>query len=148
MSSNPSTIYLATYGMLMDETVMNRISNKFVDEGAAFVHGYGLAFSVHAFPMEHIQEQLPVRLWSTALENNLRTLDSFEGVPHYYIRREIVAVRPNDSQVEAQMYFMNSPSNHLPSASYVNTIINGYEQVGHDTTVLRSMLNRLVRRSA
>ena len=87
---------------------------------------------------------VPVLLW-TLKDNDLQSLDRYEGYPHFY-RKEILEVELNGKPVPAMVYVMND--GHLsgaPSDHYLNAIMEGYQSAGFDTEILEDAVEKSIR---
>ena len=79
---------------------------------------------------------VPVLVWeiTPACE---KALDRYEGFPHFY-DKEYIKMRLNDKPVYAMVYIMTDGKMiGLPSASYYNTILEGYNVVGFKDDTLK-----------
>jgi gamma-glutamylcyclotransferase (GGCT)/AIG2-like uncharacterized protein YtfP len=82
---------------------------------------------------------VPVLLWRIKPRDE-RSLDAYEGWPHFY-RKENVDIEVGGHTVSAMVYIMND--GHplgMPSQSYLETILEGYESAGFDPDALRRAL--------
>ncbi len=87
---------------------------------------------------------VPVLLW-TLKDNDLRSLDHYEGYPTLY-RKEILEVELKGRTVPAMVYIMND--GHplgSPSDYYLNTIMEGYQRAGFDTEILEDAVDKSIR---
>lgn len=87
---------------------------------------------------------VPVLLW-TLKDNDLRSLDHYEGYPTLY-RKEILEVELKGRTVPAMVYIMNDghpPGS--PSDYYLNTIMEGYQRAGFDTEILEDAVEKSIR---
>jgi cation transport regulator ChaC len=82
-------------------------------------------------------------LW-TLKDNDLRSLDHYEGYPTLY-RKEILEVELKGRTVPAMVYIMND--GHplgSPSDYYLNTIMEGYQGAGFDTEILEDAVEKSI----
>ena len=108
--------------------------------GAGVVHGYRLAFNVHATIKPDEACKVPVLVWKLSLGNE-ETLDCYEGYPSYY-RKEYIDVDINGETKRAMVYIMNSNAEHCPGDSYYQGIAKGYEAAGLDLQPLEEAYDR------
>lgn len=108
---------------------------------ASFLHNYRLMFrgkSTAAATVEkHRGNKVPVLIWQLQPGDEC-SLDVYEGYPHLY-RKETLRVTVNGKRVQAMVYIMNESLHPYgtPSTSYFETIRQGYEDSGFDTSILR-----------
>ena len=87
---------------------------------------------------------VPVLLW-TLKDNDLRSLDHYEGYPNLY-RKEILEVELKGRTVPAMVYIMNDGHPFgSPSDYYLNTIMGGYQSAGFDTEILENAVEKSIR---
>jgi gamma-glutamylcyclotransferase (GGCT)/AIG2-like uncharacterized protein YtfP len=87
---------------------------------------------------------VPVLLW-TLKDNDLRSLDHYEGYPNFY-RKEILEVELKGKTVPAMVYIMNDGHPFgSPSDYYLNTIMEGYQSAGFDTEILEDAVEKSIR---
>jgi gamma-glutamylcyclotransferase (GGCT)/AIG2-like uncharacterized protein YtfP len=87
---------------------------------------------------------VPVLLW-TLKDNDLRSLDHYEGYPNFY-RKEIFEVELKGKTVPAMVYIMNDGHPFgSPSDYYLNTIMEGYQSAGFDTEILEDAVEKSIR---
>lgn len=97
--------------------------------GAAVLPGWRLRFAYHADIVQDSLSHTNGVLWSIT-DKCLESLDSFEGFPEYYTRK-FLSVSQGDSRVESWVYVMTPGFyNQLPSDSYFNLLVEGYEEHG------------------
>lgn len=84
--------------------------------------------------------KVPVLVWQLQPSDE-RALDYYEGWPHLY-RKESLRITVNGKRISAMVYIMNE-ANHpygIPSAGYLATIFEGYEEAGFDLNILRQAI--------
>ncbi len=75
---------------------------------------------------------LPVGLWEIDDEAEA-ALDIYEGYPHLYGKQNIFVTLPDGKRKLAMVYIMNNGHKTCyPSDSYINTIMQGYDDFGLD----------------
>jgi len=72
---------------------------------------------------------------------HLRSLDSFEGYPRLYIRKELMVVPEAGEPVMATLYQMNGRQGYSPPHNgYLDIILAGYRDWGIPEEYLRSII--------
>lgn len=107
--------------------------------GIGKITDYKLTFRRVATIEPSIKSEVPVAVWK--IENkDERALDRYEGCPTLY-RKEMIDVEMESGEtIQAMVYIMNYGSPELPPRDYLNTIIEGYMDVGLDTTYLNEAI--------
>lgn len=101
--------------------------------------GYQLTFRGVATVEPRENSSTPVAVWEIN-PNDEKALDRYEGYPRLY-RKENISVRMMDgSENEAMVYIMNEGSPRLPNNYYLQTIEQGYDDIGLDKKVLQVAL--------
>lgn len=80
---------------------------------------------------------VPVLLWKITPKDE-NALDIYEGFPRLY-KKETMKLEMDDKNVSAMVYVMtpgHSPG--IPTASYYNTICEGYKTAGFDTKIVEN----------
>jgi len=78
---------------------------------------------------------VPVAVWELRPWDE-RSLDVYEGFPNHYFKQDI-PVRMDGKEVVGMAYIMNLQMGYgLPSRSYYQTVLDGYEDCGLDASVL------------
>ena len=81
------------------------------------------------------KQEVPVAVWKIE-DSDEKALDRYEGYPSLY-RKEMIDVEMDDgTKVKAMVYIMNYGTPAMPYKDYINTIIQGYEDVGFDIAYL------------
>ena len=79
---------------------------------------------------------VPVLVWNIQPQDEA-ALDIYEGWPHLY-RKETRRIVLNGKTVNAMVYIMNGRRPYSPpNQGYYNTILEGYESAGFDTSILQ-----------
>ena len=79
-------------------------------------------------------------LWEISPEDE-RNLNFYEGFPRLYGKRTLTVVNRLGKEVEAMAYVMNAPYKDrpaVPSAGYLDGILQGCEQNGIDTAPIKA----------
>lgn len=88
-----------------------------------------------------IGKSVPVALWELQPRDE-RLLDRYEGYPSHYFKQELPVKLNNGSEITAMVYIMNLKQQFgLPSASYYDTVSQGYKDCGFDMKVLNEAVN-------
>lgn len=93
---------------------------------AVYLRDWQLAFSTHATIRPRTGAQVAGALWQIT-DQCEESLDRFEGYPTYYHKQYITI----DGE-EVMVYVMNSSGPQAPSAGYLATIAEGYDDWGLD----------------
>lgn len=117
---------------------------KFVGKGV--VKNYELQFKgmphcSYATIAPCIGKSVPVALWELQPRDE-KLLDRYEGYPSHYFKQELPVKLNNGSEITAMVYIMNLKQQFgLPSASYYDTVSQGYKDCGFDMKVLNEAVN-------
>ena len=88
-----------------------------------------------------IGKSVPVALWELQPRDE-KLLDHCEGYPSHYSKQDLPMKLNNGSELTAMVYIMNFRQNlGLPSASYYDTVSQGYKDCGFDLKVLNEAVN-------
>lgn len=83
-----------------------------------------------------IGKSVPVALWELQSRDE-KLLDRYEGYPSHYFKQDLPVKLNNGSELTAMVYIMNLKQNFgLPSASYYDTVSQGYKDCDFDLKVL------------
>ena len=86
-------------------------------------------------------KSVPVALWELQPRDE-RLLDRYEGYPSHYFKQELPVKLNNGLELTAMVYIMNLKQDFgLPSASYYDTVSQGYKDCGFDMKVLNEAVN-------
>jgi gamma-glutamylcyclotransferase (GGCT)/AIG2-like uncharacterized protein YtfP len=131
--------YYFAYGM---NTNLDSMSTRCLTAqvmGPARLEGYRFAFRGHADVELDYASDVHGVLWQID-DEDLESLDMFEGFPHYYIRSRAWVEQDGEWYV-AWVYQMNDQSRvSPPSLSYVHMCMEGYQQNGVSTTQIEDAL--------
>lgn len=82
---------------------------------------------------------VPVLVWEIQPEDEHR-LDIYEGYPHYYFKKNIMATIA-EKKKKAMAYIMNEKQlPGIPSAQYIRTILQGYVDNDMDISIFQKSL--------
>jgi gamma-glutamylcyclotransferase (GGCT)/AIG2-like uncharacterized protein YtfP len=120
--------------------------------GTGHIEGAQLEFYVHA-TVERARikcnrssapTRVPVAVWEISRNDELR-LDSYEGVPAYYIKEEWPVTMEDGTVITGMIYLMQAKRPGAPTADYYNGIRAAYEDLGLSSeirTALEPALDR------
>lgn len=84
--------------------------------------------------------KIPVAVWNINEENE-KALDLYEGYPHFYRKRNVFVQSINGARKKAMIYLLpDSALIGAPTARYVKTVLQGYNDMGFDTDYLYDSL--------
>ena len=107
--------------------------------GKGMISDYKLTFRGVATIEQSEGKEVPVAIWEIQDKDEL-ALDRYEGYPYLY-RKEMIDVTMSDkTTTKAMVYIMNEGKPAMPCRSYLDTIIQGYLDVGLDTVYLDEAL--------
>jgi len=118
-------MYYFAYGMNTNAQEMAWRCPAAEDLGTAYLDDHQMIFRHHADMVHAPGHTAPGVLWRIT-PACLAALDTLEGYPYYYLRRQ-VQVHTDNGTVPALMYYMaedGSPAN--PSSGYYNLVLQGY----------------------
>ena len=80
--------------------------------------------------------KVPVAVWEVK-DADIRSLDTYEGYPHFYYKRDMVVNCSDGKRHRCFVYIMheNRPFG-IPSYRYVDTCMQGYDTFGFDPRLL------------
>ena len=133
--------YYLAYGSNLDVDQMLHRCPDAIQIGSAVIPDYELLFRGNSrhFGVATIEpckgESVPVGIWSIS-ESDERALDWYEGWPHLY-EKQTFRVRVKGKMISAMAYIM-TPGHRIapPSAAYLDTIAQGYEDFGFELAPL------------
>lgn len=109
--------------------------------GNAFLNNHRLCFRSYADVVPDTKNLVIGVLWQID-DSDLKSLDRFEGYPHYYSRR-IMEVNFNDSIFTAWVYIMNDQVIEVdPDSMYFAICLSGYIENDLDTSQLYKALTK------
>jgi len=139
------TKYYIAYGSNLSIDQMARRCPEATAFGTAELDGWQLLFKGPATIKRKKGRTTPVLVW-TITESDEKSLDRYEGYPHYYIKRDLeVKVTPLSGgepvTVTAMVYIMTDcRSLHAPTAGYYGVLDEGYQRFGFDREILEQAL--------
>jgi hypothetical protein len=89
--------------------------------------------------------KVPVIVWELQREDE-RALDYYEGYPRFYDKKDVKVTLENGKTITAMVYIMTDKVHdrinlNLPSRSYLDIVIEGYEAAGFDLKFIDEALN-------
>lgn len=136
--------YYFAYGANTNIRCMEQRCPEAVWSGTATLPGYALRFRVHADIEPSDKDNVLGVLWYID-EDVLKSLDHFEGFPHYYTRFE-AEVWQDGEPIRALVYMMTDQTfEDKPSKDYLQRCIEGYEDNNVPTLQLFEALDNLKR---
>lgn len=135
-------LYVA-YGSNMNIEQMAFRCPKSKRLGVGKVVGYKLVFNIHAdiIRTDDLNDEVPVVIWDIH-DDDWKSLDRYEGFPHYYIREKVLVTTDAGLITEAIVYVMTEDRRGIamPYKEYFNTILTGYKENGINTEKLYEAL--------
>lgn len=116
----------AAYGSNLNHAQMARRCPDAEFIGTGTLQNYRLVFRGVA-DIEHCKgSTVPIGLWRVT-EQCVKALDAYEGYPRLYGRNACRIYRRAGKYTDAFIYFMNADGYRPPSAMYLQSIMEGYE---------------------
>lgn len=86
-------------------------------------------------------KEVPVVIWEIEREDEL-SLDRYEGYPSFYFKEDLEVELETGETVKAMVYIMTDIRTYLslPSKSYFEAVVEGYESFGFDTKILEEAI--------
>ena len=118
--------------------------------GVGYLSGARLEFYLHA-TVEKTGDQrnrVPVAVWEIN-ERDEKSLDRYEGFPHYYTKEYWPVHMSDGSEIEGMIYIMKMIREALPDSGYYMGIEDAYRKLGLRSqikTVLQPALERSLQR--
>ena len=109
--------------------------------GKGFLEDWKLKFRYHATIERSEGSRVPVLVWEISRKDE-RSLDRYEGYPHYYRKRKLkVAMTDlggeNAREVTGMVYIMTEKGEGgMPARSYYKLLAEGYKRFGFDPEIL------------
>ena len=134
--------YYIAYGSNLNVNQMLRRCPEAIQIGASSIEDYELVFRGNSrqYGVLNIEPcgdgvSVPVGIWSIT-ERDEAALDRYEGWPWLY-EKQTFYVRVNGKTISAMAYIM-TPGHRIaaPTRVYLDTILQGYDDFGFDTTPL------------
>jgi hypothetical protein len=84
---------------------------------------------------------VPVALWDIRPKDEKR-LDAYEGFPRLYYKQDLTVKMKSGGEIKAMAYIINPKLEvGIPSRSYIESIMEGYENCGLDMNILEAALD-------
>ncbi len=134
-------MYYVAYGSNMNVDQMKVRCPEAKAVGTTFLEGYRLLFRGNlGFAYLTVEKQegykVPLVVWDVS-EKDINNLDHYEGYPDFY-RKETMKFVVSGKEIEAFIYMMNDRYDlAIPSYSYYQGCLEGYESFGLDTDYLK-----------
>ena len=141
--------YIAYGSNMVQEQMAYRCPNARLI-GTGWLPNHRLEFYLHA-TVEKTRSKgarVPVAVWEID-EADERSLDRYEGVPNYYVKRQARVQMWDGSEIEWLIYIMKAIRPYPPTKEYYNGIFHAYNRMGFGSeieTVLEPALQRTFRR--
>ena len=109
--------------------------------GKGMLEGWKLKFRYHATIERSEGSRVPVLVWEISRKDE-KSLDRYEGYPHYYRKRKVKVTMTDLAgekarEVTVMVYIMTeSGEGGLPAASYYELLSEGYKRFGFDAEIL------------
>ena len=85
--------------------------------------------------------RVPVAVWNIDNKNE-KALDLYEGYPRFYRKKNVFVQLKNGTRKKAMIYLLpDSATVRKPSNRYVETVLQGYKDMGFDTDYLYDSLD-------
>ena len=85
--------------------------------------------------------RVPVAVWNIDNKNE-KALDLYEGYPRFYRKKNVFVQLKNGTRKKAMIYLLpDSATVGKPSNRYVETVLQGYKDMGFDTDYLYDSLD-------
>ena len=138
--------YYIAYGSNLSVEQMARRCQDAKVAGMAALQDWKLAFKVHADIVPSKGRVVPVLVWEIS-EGDEKNLDTYEGYPSYYTKREL-PIRMTDMNgkyprdITAMVYVMTEGHDRLrmPMKGYYDLLAEGYERFGFNSHLLELAL--------
>ena len=141
--------YIAYGSNMVQEQMAFRCPNARLI-GTGWLLNHRLEFYLHA-TVEKTRSKgarVPVVVWEID-EADEKSLDRYEGVPTYYVKRQARVQMKDGSEIEGLIYIMKAIRPYPPEKAYYNGIFHAYNRLGFGSeieTVLEPALQRTFRR--
>lgn len=118
--------------------------------GSGFINGYELLFkgskSGSYLTIEKKKgSRVPIGIWKVSKLDELN-LDRYEGYPAFYYKQDMditIKDKNKEKKITAFVYIMHEEREcGMPSQSYVNTCVEGYEEFGISVSYLAKAIER------
>ena len=117
--------------------------------GTGTVNDYELQFKgnphgAYATIGVHEGSKVPVGVWKIGLFDE-KSLDSYEGYPSHYYKKNIPVVMDSGEELTAMVYIMNQKMDFgIPTHRYYNAVYEGYENCGLDVKILNAAVDKSI----
>lgn len=136
--------YYIAYGSNLNLPQMERRCPTANVAGSTEIEGYQMLFRGHKEsavatiePSEG--DSVPVLVWELEPKDE-KSLDRYEGYPFFYDKK-MMEIKLNGETVDAMVYIMNDGHEiGMPSQTYLNTILDGYDSAGFDPSAVEKAL--------
>ena len=87
--------------------------------------------------------RVPVLVWQLQPSDE-KALDRYEGYPRFYTKADLEVTLEDGTLLSAMAYVMTDlrTERSRPSASYLQSIVQGYQSAGFDTDIVAGALKR------
>jgi gamma-glutamylcyclotransferase (GGCT)/AIG2-like uncharacterized protein YtfP len=107
---------------------------KAISHGKVLLVNHSLAFKGVCDAVKTYNKHMECTLW-TITDDCEKSLDALEGYPFMYDKKE-VSVEYKGRTISAMIYYMTgSPKLDMPSESYLDMVVEGYEN--HDMNLMQ-----------
>ena len=118
-------------------------SAKFVGKG--YIENYKLRFNMYADVSPSVGDRVPCVVYDITNDKDWEMLDYYEGYPTLYTKHNVSVTLENigDIDVECVVYEMVDNFkivDKLPSDSYINRVLVGYEEYKLDVNYFKTAL--------
>ena len=118
--------------------------------GTGYITGARLEFYLHATVerTDDKRNRVPVAVWEINAKDE-KSLDRYEGFPHYYIKDTWPVRMADGSEIEGMIYLMKMIRQSPPAQGYYMGIEDAYRKLGlrsQINTILKPALERSLRR--
>ena len=142
-------MYYISYGsnMNIDQMAWRCPNTKIYGNGK--LKGWKLVFNYHADIIETGNEDdlVPVVVWELEDENDMKSLDCYEGYPNYYTKILIpVTMDETGETIKAMVYVMTESRKGIypPEVGYFECILDGYQANGIELAPLYAALRECI----
>ncbi len=132
------TLYVA-YGSNLNVRQMGFRCPDAMVVGIGLIRDYKLAFRGVATIEPSKGDAVPVGVWKVSKRDE-KALDIYEGYPRLYRKETVEVEMANGETVDAMVYIMNTGRPGMPAQYYLQTIEQGYGDIGLDIKYLEAAL--------
>lgn len=135
--------YYFAYGSNLNKNQMKKRCPKARAVGSFVLVGYRLVFRGRNYNAHLTIEKskdasdfIPIGIWEITKDCE-KSLDIYEGVPHYYIKKKMRIKDDFGKPYQGLIYIMNDGFNEsLPNTEYLRICSDGYHDFGFEITTL------------